>query len=164
MKKIILLMALAVIISGAFTVYTVLDADNVPFTYVFRVFVPGAGDNEPPYFQYVIKSETDYENLQQKLSIDVIVNDNVDFTKDFLFVTSGYGARPYFTLSQTIKRIKINGAELQFVYSKDYSTEIFADYYFSDTGDFALGQRYTEVIMISNKYLKYVKDFTVYSK
>ena len=157
--------ALALVICGTFVFYKMSNANNVPFRYVLRTFVPEAYNGELTNINYIIESEEDFESFLQKFNIDAVMYDKpADFTKNIFLVISYYGARPYYTYSQTIESIRISGGNLQFTYNKDMSNEIFANYYMDNSDNNGLAQRYTAVIMVSNKYLKYAKDFTVFKK
>lgn len=167
MKKlrIALIAILVIIIFCTFLAYKILNTNDVQFSYVLRTFVPESRDDKSTDTKFIIESEADFESFLQKYNIDAIEYDTAsDFSKNFFLVMSYYGARPYYTYSNTIKSIKINKDNLQFVFNRDISTEIFANSYIDSSGKWGLAQRYTEVIMLNKKYLKYAKDFSVYSK
>ena len=127
--------------------------------------MPEFRDREDPVPDYIIESDADFAKFYQEYSIDAIIyeSDKIDYSKYFLLTISWVGARPYYTYSKTITRIKIVDDNLQFIYDNDLSAEIFANSYIDNDGDWGLAQRYTAVIMLDRKYLKYAKDFELFS-
>jgi len=160
-KKNLALIILLIIICGTFIVYHLININNVPFKYVLRTFVPEFRERENPVPDCIIESDMDFLLFCQEYDIDAIIYEEgkIDYSNYALLTISWVGAKPYFTYSSTIKSIKIENENLRFEYNKDFSIEIFANSYISDVGDWGLSQRYTEVIVINRKYLKYAKDF-----
>ena len=144
-----------------FFVYQFFNINNVSFKYVLRTFVPEFRDRENPVPDYIIESDADFAKFCQEHGIDALIYEegSIDYSNYVLLTISGVGAKPYFTYSRTIKSIKVKDENLQFIYNKDFSIEIFANSYIDNDGNWGLSQRYTEVIMINRIYLKYAKDF-----
>jgi len=162
-RKITLIVSLMIISSVVF-VYQFINVNNVSFKYVLRTFVPEFSDRENFVPDYIIESDADFAKFYQEYGIDNLIYEegSIDYSKYILLTISGMGAKPYFTYSRTIKSIRIKDENLQFIYNKDLSIEILANSYIDNDGNWGLLQRYTEVIMINRKYLKYAKDFSYY--
>jgi len=159
-RKTTLIISIIIICSAVFF-YQFINVNSVPFKYVLRTFVPETRDRENTVPNYIIETDVDFAKFYQEYGIDALLYEegSIDYSKHFLLTISWVSARPYFTYSRTIKSIRISNENLQFIYNKDFTMEIFANSYIDNDGNWGLLQRYTEVIMVNRKYLKYAKDF-----